>query len=221
MSKRALAILVLVIGACSGQSRRLLHPTDPATDFHQVSEGIYRGGRLEQHGVVALKQMGFKTILNLENDGGEIAQEAVWAKAAGVVQISQPMSGFRTPSDRQVDTILAILADPANRPIYVHCKKGMDRTGIVIALHRVYNEGWTVARAEHERDVLGFNSYLQYLDRYWVWKGGRYKTAKRLLVDGSSPVIKSTTPLVKATTPLVKATSSAGAATVGSARAAM
>lgn len=186
---RAAAILVVVVAACSGPPRRLLHPTDPATDFHLVSDGIYRGGRIEEPGVIALKKMGFKTILNLENDDEEISEEAAWAKSAGLVQISQPMSGFLTPSDRQVDKILAVLADPTNRPIYVHCKKGMDRTGIVVALHRVYNEGWTVARAKRERDELGFNYYLRYLDRYWTWKGGRYKPAKGLL---AKPLVSAT-----------------------------
>lgn len=51
--------------------------------------------------------------------------------------------------------------------------KGMDRTGIVIALHRVYNERWTRARAEAERDALGFNPWLARLDAYYDSKASR------------------------------------------------
>lgn len=179
MSFRAAAILAVVVTACSGQTPRLFHPTDPSTDFYEVSPGIYRGGRLDQAGVERLHTLGFKTILNLENDDNQIALESVWAKAASIKQISTPMSGFWSPSDRQVDGILKLLADPSNRPIYVHCKKGMDRTGMVIALHRVYNEGWTRARAEAERDAIGFNPWLARLDSYYDWKSARYKPVLR------------------------------------------
>lgn len=85
MSFRAVAILA-VVTACSGQTPRLLHPTDPSSDFHEVSPGIYRGGRLDQAGVLRLHELGFKTILNLENDANQIALESVWAKAASVIR---------------------------------------------------------------------------------------------------------------------------------------
>lgn len=180
MSSRALVILSL-IAACSGQPPRLVHPSDPARDFYVVSPGIYRGGRLDQAGVFRLKGLGVKTILNLENDNNEVALESVWAKSAGVTQISMPLSGFFYPEDEDVQKILQVLADPSKRPIYVHCKKGMDRTGIVIALHRVYNEGWTLARAEAERDALGFNPWLTRLDNYFDWKAARYRPVVRQL----------------------------------------
>ena len=180
MAYRALVVLAL-IAACSGQPRRLLHPTDPSTDFYQVSPGIYRGGRLDQAGVFRLKAQGFKTILNLENDRNQIVLESVWAKSAGLTQLPMPLSGFFYPEDEDVQKILQVLADPSKRPIYVHCKKGMDRTGIVIALHRVYNEGWTLARAEAERDALGFNPWLTRLDHYFDWKAAHYHPVARHL----------------------------------------
>jgi protein tyrosine/serine phosphatase len=176
MSIRSAAILVAVaVGACAGQSPRLLHPTDPATDFYTVSPGIYRGGRLTEAGVLTLKKLGVKTIINLEDDSEEIAQETQWAKAASITQLRESLSGYWAPDDKQVDRILKELADPAARPIYIHCKKGMDRTGIIVALHRVYNEGWAASKAEAERDALGFNHWLPNLDRYYLWKAARYK----------------------------------------------
>lgn len=175
---RALAVLaVSVVVACGGQKPRLLHPGDPSTDFYTVSPGIYRGGRLDEGGILRLQKLGVKTILNLENDGSAIALEAKWAKAASIAQVSSPLSGEWTPNDAQVDRILKLLADPSKRPIYIHCMKGMDRTGMIVALHRVYNEGWTRAHAEQERDALGFNHWLGYLDRYYAWKASRAITA--------------------------------------------
>jgi protein tyrosine/serine phosphatase len=165
--RHAVVVLLALAAACSGQQRRLLHPADPVTDFYQVSPGVYRGGRPDQAGVNALAKLGVKTIINLENDDAAIANETAWAKSANVTEMSFPMSGERTPSDKQVDAILAVMKDPARRPIYVHCMKGMDRTGIIVALHRVINEHWTDERAEQERDAIGFNHWLVLLDRYY------------------------------------------------------
>jgi protein tyrosine phosphatase (PTP) superfamily phosphohydrolase (DUF442 family) len=168
--RRIVAVLVIAAVAACGQSPRLLHPTDPATDFYEVSPGIYRGGRLDEAGVKRLGKLGIKTILNLESDKQAVATERAWAKATSITQISSPMSGGWTPNDRQVDELLATLADPAKHPIYVHCKKGMDRTGVIVALHRVFNENWTPKAAARERDAIGFNGWLLLLDRYYLRK---------------------------------------------------
>ena len=98
---------------------------------------------------------------------------------SGSNEIRLWMSGEWTPRDRQIDQLLAILADPAKRPIYVHCMKGMDRTGIIVALHRVYNEGWTPQAAERERDQHGFNRWLVMLDRYYDRKARSYRRHER------------------------------------------
>jgi len=166
MSSSRVVVLVALVAAC-GQAPALRHPTDPATDFYQVSAGIYRGGRLDRAGVDRLAKLGVKTILNLEDDDEAIASERAWASAASITQVSMPLSGQWAPHDRQIDRALAAIADPSKRPIYVHCKKGMDRTGIVIALYRVRDEGWTPTAAERERDALGFNPWLVFLDRYY------------------------------------------------------
>ncbi len=171
---RAVAVLLILASAC-GRAPILLHPTDPATDFYEVSPGIYRGGRLDQAGVGRLAKLGVKTIINLEDDMKEVALETTWAKAASITQISSPMSGEWTPDDHQVDTLLAALADPSRRPVYIHCMKGMDRTGIIVALHRVFNEGWTPRAAEHERDAHGFNGWLVMLDRYFERKARSHR----------------------------------------------
>lgn len=162
-----LVVLVLALIVGCGRAPALLHPSDPVTDFYKVSEGIYRGGRPTSDGISQLAKLGVKTIVNLENDDTAIANEQRWAKAAAVDVISIPMSGGFAPSDATVDRVLALLADPARRPVYVHCHKGMDRTGMVIALHRVAYDGWTIDAAERERDAIGFNHALFLLDGYF------------------------------------------------------
>ena len=77
------------------------------------------------------------------------------------------MSGFWASSDAQMKAILQIVANPANLPIYIHCKHGQDRTGLVVALYRIFNEGWTPVEARKEMLQLGFHTMLLGLNHYF------------------------------------------------------
>jgi tyrosine-protein phosphatase SIW14 len=145
-------------------------PDDPAGNFSQVSPGVYRGGRPDEPGIQALVKLGVKTIINLEDDDGAVATEEGWAKAAGINEIHEPMNGMETPRDGEVNDILAKIADPADQPVYVHCTKGQDRTGLIIALYRVIDEGWTPKDAHDEMIALGFDKLLLAMNHYFEEK---------------------------------------------------
>jgi protein tyrosine/serine phosphatase len=147
-------------------------PDDPAGNFAYVSQGIMRGGRPDQVGVARLADMGAKTIINLEDDDDVVELEKQWAESLRLSFVSHPMSGLSTPNDDGVNDVLAILADETRRPVYVHCMQGKDRTGIVIALHRVFNEGWSPRAAWDEMYAHGFNNILIALKHYFEKKTG-------------------------------------------------
>ena len=50
---------------------------------------------------------------------------------------------------------------------FVHCEHGQDRTGLVIAMHRVQNCGWQKQDAEAEMLEHGFHTLLFGLWRFW------------------------------------------------------
>src|SRR5262245_13814711 len=77
---------------------RSLNPLIPA--FHQVSEGIYRGGRPSELGIEELSQLGVKTIIDLETDAAIIAREKRDSARFGIRLISKPMHGFRAPENK-------------------------------------------------------------------------------------------------------------------------
>jgi protein tyrosine/serine phosphatase len=62
------------------------------------------------------------------------------------------------------------MADPANRPVFVHCRQGQDRTGIVVAAYRMKTDGWPLDLAEAEMESFGFNgvwvNLRHFLHRY-------------------------------------------------------
>jgi protein tyrosine/serine phosphatase len=57
----------------------------------------------------------------------------------------------------KVEKVVALMADPANQPVFVHCRQGRDRTGIVVAAYRMKEQRWPLAHAEAEMQDFGFN----------------------------------------------------------------
>jgi protein tyrosine/serine phosphatase len=167
-------VLVFFVGGglvgCAGVPAN--DTSDPTANFHEVSQGLYRGARPDEAGIEALKNMGVKTIVNLENDAQAIADEKQWLDARGMMQVVEEMTGTTAPEDTQVSQTLGILADPDKRPMFVHCMKGQDRTGVIIALHRIFNEGWSAKAAEDEMLGFGFNTMLGALKNYFELKAG-------------------------------------------------
>lgn len=161
---------MLVMQACTQVPAN--HTSDPTANFVQVSQGLYRGARPDEAALTRLSQMGVRTILNLEDDAGAIDRERTILAKLGVTQVSMPMSGLSTPDNDQMTETLAILNEQRNYPVFVHCVKGMDRTGVVIALHRVFNQGWSARDAEEEMKALGFNTMLDALQNYFENKVG-------------------------------------------------
>jgi protein tyrosine/serine phosphatase len=147
-------------------------PNDPSGNFSQVTPNLYRGGRPDQAGIDVLKKMGVKTIIDLENDDQAVATEQGWAQQAGLFFIHEPMNGIETPRDGEVNDILSKINDPALQPVFVHCMQGKDRTGLIIALDRVFHQSWTPKDAHDEMMALGFNSLLIAMNHYFEEKTG-------------------------------------------------
>jgi len=164
------ATAILAASACTATPPSKASPDDPAGNFYQVSDTVYRGGRPDGAGVLKLADMGIKTIIDLENDDNAVAAEKVWAANAGVNFIHEPMVGVETPKDNEVDDILAKMGDPSLQPVFVHCTEGVDRTGLIIALYRVIEQGWAPKDAHDEMMAHGFKSLMIAMNSYFEKK---------------------------------------------------
>jgi tyrosine-protein phosphatase SIW14 len=147
-------------------------------NFHKISAIIYRGGQPKEGGFGRLASLGIKTILNLRDADDRARAEEKEALAAGLLYFNVPLEGLSRPSDAQIEQTLAIINKPENQPVLVHCKRGSDRTGTVIAVYRISHDGWTSeqAKAEAKRYGLGFwevgmkNYIRQYYERQLAGK---------------------------------------------------
>lgn len=132
----------------------------------RVAPDIFRGAQPAKSGYETLKKMGVRTVINLRTSLSERNQ----VESAGMRSIEIPLSTFNNGDKEKVDRIVALMSDPANRPLFVHCRQGRDRTGIVVAAYRMKVQGWPLAAAEAEMDSFGFNviwfNLRRFLHRY-------------------------------------------------------
>ncbi|RNC67989.1 MAG: rhombosortase [Desulfuromonadales bacterium] len=119
----------------------------------RVTPGIYRGAQPGPEGYETLRKLGIRTVIDLRTTESEQGQ----VEAAGMKAIALPITMSRDGLTEKVDRVVALMADPANQPVFVHCRHGQDRTGIVVAAYRMKVERWSLADAESEMQSFGFN----------------------------------------------------------------
>jgi uncharacterized protein (TIGR01244 family) len=132
-------------------------------NFHQVDSNICRGGQPKAAEFQTLARMGIRTVLDLREETHAPGEEKL-VESAGMRYISLPMSRWEAPTDEQIARALAIIEDAANSPVFVHCRRGADRTGTVIACYRVSHDGWQNQRALDEARTFGMS---------WIERGMR------------------------------------------------
>jgi protein tyrosine/serine phosphatase len=126
-------------------------------NFHKVSDQLYRGAQPLEGGLKKLSELGIKTVINLRGPDDRASWEQEEAESAGLRYFNLPMPGLSAPSDEQVARAMEIVNDPTNQPVFIHCKRGSDRTGTISAIYRISREGWTADRAIAEARQNGMS----------------------------------------------------------------
>lgn len=140
-------------------------------NFLAVEPGIWRGGQPQSEDWSHIKQLGITFVLKLDTDV-EGSDEAASGVGLQVIKmpidwmeqiLGEPPHDFLSKTTAIIQTCALPLPDGG---IYVHCKHGQDRTGLIIGAYRVAC-GWTKQRAYEEMITLGFHPLLRGL--CWAW----------------------------------------------------
>jgi protein tyrosine/serine phosphatase len=122
------------------------------SNFYEVTTNRYRGAQPTGQGMTELHAMGIKTVLNLRSfhsDHGLVS--------SGELKLARLHMKPWHAEDEDVVAFLKVASNPNNLPLFVHCQRGADRTGMVCAMYRIVICGWTKDAAIQEMKEGGFH----------------------------------------------------------------
>lgn len=126
-------------------------------NFHRVSRQVYRGAQPTAAGIHSLANLGVKTVIDLRESGKRALWEKKLVESAGMRYINVPLSGIGAPPPAKVKEILALFDDSSSGPVFVHCRRGADRTGTLVACYRIVHDKWDNGKALEEARSLGMH----------------------------------------------------------------
>ena len=126
-------------------------------NFGKVNDNYYRGAQPVDADFADLAALGIRTVIDLTRDGRSSERAAV--ERTGMKFYRIPMTTSTRPADTAVAEFLRLVNDPSNQPIYVHCQGGRHRTGVMTAIYRITENGWTADRAYEEMKRFHFEGF--------------------------------------------------------------
>lgn len=122
--------------------------------FRKVNDHLYRGSAPSVKDVIALKKLGIKKIVSLDEESGKKIARAT--KLLDIKHIMLPIDiGKKTTLIDFLSQDIPKLFDE-DGPTFIHCRWGKDRTGLAIAIYRCEEDGWSCEAAIAEAKKLGF-----------------------------------------------------------------
>jgi hypothetical protein len=153
-------------------------------NFHTVLPGrVYRCAQLDAPTLTwFIKHYHVRTVLNLRGCSEPLPWYRAECRTTGALEVSQEdvgLSAGRLPPAPAVRHLIEIL-DRSERPLLVHCSKGIDRTGMVatMALLLYTDAGLDEARGQlgpaHGHVTLGRTGNIdRFFDLYAEWLASR------------------------------------------------
>ena len=139
-----------------GLKIRKKHVKEDLPNLFKVNSNLYRGGQPTEAGIKALADLGIKTVIYLRDSKERAKAEEIWVTDAGMSFIHEPERNWRKPKKSSIESTVEKLDLAENHPVFVHCRRGADRTGTVIAIYRITRDGWTGKQANTEAKKFGF-----------------------------------------------------------------
>lgn len=159
-----------------------LKETHELGNFGVVDETrLYRGSMpVGQHNYDKLAEVGIKTVVNLkiEDSAVEYVAEQNSLSKRDIALHYIPLPNVAAPTLQQALEFLTVVYNSEMSPVFVHCHRGADRTGIMSGIYRItqgYSASWALVEAEKYNIASSFHDskieFVYKFEQYWTkWK---------------------------------------------------
>jgi protein tyrosine phosphatase (PTP) superfamily phosphohydrolase (DUF442 family) len=155
-------------------------PSDAPKDYGFWSFAIVDAGKLSRSGQPTIKDFqwlkdnGWKgnVDLRIDNDHNEPSNDAQIQgfNALGFNYLRIQMTDGAAPTMDQAKQFLDFATKPENQPVHVHCRGGIGRAGVMVALYRYAVDGWPIDQTIEESKLFqgGVDESQQKFLRTWA-----------------------------------------------------
>jgi len=125
-------------------------------NFGRLGAHVYRGAQPKVEAYPSLKAIGVDTVVRLSTGEEFIAGERERVESLGMRFVSLPWRTSDVPTEEQVQTFLDLFREQPAHTIFVHCREGVDRTGVMMALYRIAIDHFTTVQAVAEMKAFHY-----------------------------------------------------------------
>jgi protein tyrosine/serine phosphatase len=132
-------------------------------NLYRITPSLYRSEQPTALGMKNLEKLGIRTVINLRwfnNDRKETAGTLLRTERVKILTWDI--------DDKHVVEVMRMLRQTENGPFLIHCQHGADRTGLMSAMYRILEQGWSVDDALEEltKGGYGYHSMWTNILRY-------------------------------------------------------
>lgn len=120
-------------------------------NLHRITASLYRSEQPTALGMKNLEKLGIRTVINLRffnSDEDEVKGTSLRTERTKILTWSI--------GDKHVIEVMKMLEKTENGPFLIHCQHGADRTGLMTAMYRILEQGWSPEEALKELTDGGF-----------------------------------------------------------------
>jgi protein tyrosine/serine phosphatase len=132
-------------------------------NLHRITPMLYRSEQPTALGMKNLEKLGIRTVINLRafnHDDKEVEGTSLRTLRTRILTWDV--------DDKHVIEVMRWLKQTENGPFLIHCQHGADRTGLMSAMYRILEQGWSPEDAMKELTDggYGYHSMWRNILRY-------------------------------------------------------